>query len=191
MRLTEKIDGSNAAIRIRLYEPTEDASLAIPEMAIGESGNAYNVWVQSRSRFLLPTKEQDNFGFAAWVLKNMNTLVSTLGLGDHYGEWWGGKIQRGYGLSERRFSLFNAQRWMESIHPTEDRLNIGLYTVPMLYTGPYDGAKIQEVKQDLIDNGSRAVPGFRSEGMVVELLEAKSKYKVLTENDDIHKWEVK
>ena len=31
--------------------------------------------------------------------------------GRHFGEWWGSGIQRGYGLDEKTFSLFNAYRW--------------------------------------------------------------------------------
>ena len=98
--------------------------------------------------------------------------------------------QRSYELSEKRFSLFNAPRWEELIKsdkPTTDIPN--LYTVPLLYSGPFYDLKVGDIRQDLIDNGSKAVAGFRSEGMVVYLREVNASYKVLLENDDIHKWE--
>jgi len=188
MRITEKLDGSNGAIRIRPFDPLVDASAALSVVAVDDNG-MYNVWVQSRNRFIAPGKSTDNAGFAGWVSDNLNELVSILGPGDHYGEWWGSGIQRGYGVP-KRFSLFNAERWLGELHPTDDMFDLGLYIVPLLFTGPYDGAKIQELKQDLIDNGSKASPGYKAEGLIVELREIGARYKVLTENDDIHKWEI-
>jgi len=85
--ISEKIDGTSAQILI-----TDDGQI--------KAG--------SRSRWLTP--ENDNFGFAAWVADNKEELL-TLGVGRHFGEWWGEGIQRNYGLKERRFSLFNTIRW--------------------------------------------------------------------------------
>ena len=85
--ITEKIDGTNAQIYI---------------------DDAQNIMAGSRTRWISP--EADNFGFAAWARAHRDELL-TLGPGRHFGEWWGVGIQRGYGLSERRFSLFNTQRW--------------------------------------------------------------------------------
>lgn len=93
--ITEKIDGTNACIYID--ETTN-------EMLVG-----------SRTRWITP--QSDNFGFAAWVEQNKEELYK-LGPGYHYGEWWGKGIQRGYGLNERRFSLFNISRWI-SENPLE------------------------------------------------------------------------
>src|SRR5437762_12956973 len=89
--LTEKIDGTNGQIFIT------DAG----EFLVG-----------SRSRWL--TKETDNFGFHKWATEHREDLMK-LGPGRHFGEWWGAGIQRGYGLQkgEKRFSLFNCQRWMD------------------------------------------------------------------------------
>ena len=87
MTITEKIDGTNAAVGI-----TEDG----------------DVYAQSRSRIITP--KDDNFGFAAWVEAHTDELLN-LGPGVHFGEWWGMGIQRKYGLTERRFSLFNVARW--------------------------------------------------------------------------------
>lgn len=85
--ITEKIDGTNAAVII-----TET----------GEIG------AQSRNKLITP--EDDNYGFAKWVQSNKTELL-TMGPGHHYGEWWGLGIQRGYGQDKKRFSLFNTARW--------------------------------------------------------------------------------
>lgn len=88
--VTEKLDGTNAAIGIH------------------EDGTIY---AQSRKRLI--RVGDDNAGFAAWVDENKDQLSATLGPGLHFGEWWGSGIQRGYGLpkGEKRFSLFNTGRW--------------------------------------------------------------------------------
>lgn len=85
--ITEKIDGTNAAIII-----TEN----------GEIG------AQSRNKLITP--DDDNYGFAKWVQANKEELL-TMGPGHHYGEWWGLGIRRGYGQDRKRFSLFNTARW--------------------------------------------------------------------------------
>lgn len=84
--VTEKIDGTNACVHV--------------------DAETWVVTAQSRTRVITPGKN-DNFGFAAWVQSNYYALADLLGPGYHYGEWWGQGIQRGYGLKERRFSLFN------------------------------------------------------------------------------------
>ena len=190
--VTEKIDGSNAAIRIRPFDIDADRSEQLDTISI--DGVQYTLWAQSRTRFLGPTKETDNFGFARWVYDNAVEIVKVLGPGDHYGEWWGSKIQRGYGMTngERNFSLFNAKRWYETLHPVESRSAVdGLLIVPTLYDGRYYDFNALEVAEELRTNGSRIVPGFPAEGMIVYNREAKSSYKVLLENDEIHKWETK
>src|SRR6478609_1926046 len=124
--ITEKIDGTNAQV------------LITPE---GE------IHAGSRTRWITP--ESDNFGFAAWVRDNREQLLQ-LGPGRHFGEWWGSGIQRRYGLSEKRWSLFNVQRWClwnqepEAI-PTADpritkmqeRLPQCCHLVPVLYRGQF------------------------------------------------------
>jgi hypothetical protein len=87
--ISEKIDGTNAQI------------------LIGEDGS---MQFGSRTRWITP--EDDNYGFARWATENAEEL-RTLGAGRHFGEWWGCGIQRGYGLKEKRFSLFNSARWYE------------------------------------------------------------------------------
>lgn len=188
MIITEKIDGSNSAIRIRPAGVTEDITNILGEI------DGFQVWAQSRSRFLQPTKNEDNFGFARWVFDNMANLVEILGPGDHFGEWWGSGIQRGYGLEkgEKRFSLFNAPRWMETIKVEPGSTAVhALCTVPLLYSGEFEGGTVTRIKQTLRLKGSMAVEhAFSAEGMVVYLREVNASYKVLLENDDLHKWQV-
>jgi hypothetical protein len=88
--ITEKIDGTNAAI------------------GISDDGEVH---AQSRKRIITPA--DDNYGFAKWVHANAAVLAEHLGPGLHFGEWCGLGINRGYGLPEKRFALFNAARWVE------------------------------------------------------------------------------
>ena len=190
MTVTEKIDGTNSAIRIRPTSAANDCTDALPTIAVSDD-TMYNVWVQSRNRFISPGKSTDNAGFAGWVNDNLDQLVTILGPGDHYGEWWGSGIQRGYSQKDKHFSLFNARRWLELLNTTEPYEGLNLHTVPLLYTGSYDGAKVQELRQNLIDNGTTLTKNFRAEGMIIELREIGAKYKVLCENDEVHKWQLK
>lgn len=130
--ITEKIDGTNAAVLIlplaevdhfqtgggpiEFFDGTREHLVA----EVIHENNYYVVFAQSRTRFITP--EYDNFGFAAWVWANAQNLVKILGPGRHFGEWWGHCIQRGYGLprGERRFSLFNVTRY----NPFENFLSL-------------------------------------------------------------------
>ncbi len=114
----------------------------------------------SRNRWVTP--ESDNYGFASWVAANEEEL-RRLGPGRHYGEWYGSGIQRRYGLTEKRFTLFRTDKWSDdSVRPRCCEV------VPVLYTGPFDTNKIEEVLKDLRVNGSVAVPGWMNpEGIVV------------------------
>lgn len=157
--ITEKLDGTNAAVII-----TED----------GEVG------AQSRNRLITP--EDDNYGFARWVSDNEAALAATLGPGYHYGEWWGQGIQRGYGLTERRFSLFNTGRWTETFLLSEVP---GLDVVPVLYVGPFGDFQVTTAMHDLRTYGSTAAPGFmRPEGIVMFHTASRQGYKALLENDE-------
>jgi hypothetical protein len=155
--VTEKIDGTNAQI------------------AIGENGEFF---VGSRTRWITP--EQDNYGFARWAYENKAELMK-LGPGRHFGEWWGCGIQRKYGLSEKRFSLFNVQRWClhgkepqriatadPRIEKYQDVLPEFCGLVPVLYRGPFRTSAIETVLDGLIAEGSAAAPGFmQPEGIMV------------------------
>ncbi len=132
--ITEKIDGTNAAIGIIENAPAAEGMPAV---------NTYTVYAQSRTRIITP--ENDNMGFARWVEKNKEVLIKTLGPGLHFGEWWGCGIQRGYDLSERRFSLFNVKRWEKdpvgkaALQIARDLDGVAIYAVPILYEGPWTG----------------------------------------------------
>jgi len=175
--ITEKIDGTNAQILI-----TGDG-----KMLVG-----------SRTRWITP--EQDNFGFASWVAEHKDELM-TLGVGRHFGEWWGCGIQRKYGLSEKRFSLFNVSRWClngksPKLIPTADpRVEkhqeilppcVGL--VPVLYRGIFSTEACDRAISELRKNGSVAAPGFmKPEGIVVFHVAGNVGFKKTLDRDDIPK----
>ena len=155
--VTEKIDGTNAQVCI-----TEDG----------------RILAGSRTRWITP--ENDNFGFAAWVRDNAEELLK-LGPGSHFGEWWGAGIQRRYGLSEKRFSLFNVARWGEERPACCD-------VVPVLYRGEFDTAAVEDCIASLREFGSRAAPGFmKPEGVVVFHIAGNVGFKKTLEKDDVPK----
>jgi hypothetical protein len=158
--ITEKIDGTNALVHI-------------DEAGIVRAG--------SRSRWI--TTDNDNFGFAAWVAEHADELLG-LGPGHHYGEWYGKGIQRGYGLDERRFALFNTGKWLDpAVRPA------CCHVVPVLATVERElsheaGAAIGRLRR----LGSVAVPGFANpEGVVVFHAAAGQYFKALIEGDEIAK----
>jgi hypothetical protein len=156
--ITEKIDGTNGQICI-----TEDG-----EFLVG-----------SRSRWITP--ETDNHGFARWALDNKADLLK-LGGGCHYGEWWGQGIQRTYGLTEKRFSLFNTLRWTDDVRPA------CCHVVPVLYEGMFDTAMLDAWIKELRISGSHAVPGFmRPEGVVCYHIQGNFALKKTLEKDEEHK----
>lgn len=158
--ITEKIDGTNAQIII-----TEDG-----EIAAG-----------SRSRLIYPGKDTDNFGFAAWVQDNKEELLK-LGPGRHFGEWYGKGIQRGYGLDERRFALFNAGRW------TVETVPACVGVVPIVVTGHNTDGLIDFAMRYLSEEGSMAAPGFMDpEGIVIFHTGSRVAYKKTFDNDE-GKW---
>lgn len=158
MIITEKIDGTNAAVVI------DDEGV---------------VRAQSRTRIITP--DADNFGFARWVYDNAGTLVDDLGPGYHYGEWWGKGIQRHYGQTERFFSLFNVGRWDGTDFYTPNLKVVPVLCNPMLFSTE----DINEQVGWLSKFGSVAAPGFdKPEGVVVYHTAAKQLFKVTLENDD-------
>ena len=149
--ITEKLDGTNAAVRIVKVD-----GLVYPRACYAKGGFA--VFAQSRTRFITPN--DDNFGFAAWVRDHAEELAE-LGEGIHFGEWWGQGIQRKYGLNEKRFSLFNAEKWSESRPAC-------CHVVPVLYRGVFCTQAVVSCMDELRLFGSKAVPGWKDpEGIVV------------------------
>lgn len=164
--ITEKIDGTNACILIRGYDPVEDGMKA---MYI-DPDYQYTVYAQSRTRLITP--EDDNFGFAKWVLDNAEQLISDLGVGYHYGEWWGKGINRGYGLEERRFSLFNPTKHSNVCYHVPHLVTVGNHREL------HDWINVE--CERLVEEGSLASPGYmRPEGLVIYAEKAKTYWKVI------------
>lgn len=163
--VTEKLDGTNAQIII--------------------SDDGTQIAAASRTRLITP--EDDNFGFAGWVARNKESLLR-LGPGRHYGEWWGLGIQRGYGLTEKRFSLFNVTRWGRSNSSTNTSIDGPFSVVPVLYEGPFESEEIDRCMQWLEVEGSRAAPGFmKPEGIVIFHTASQHSYKKTLDKNDGHK----
>ena len=149
--ITEKIDGTNAQVAI-----VELEGVSVPGALFEQDGLA--LFAGSRTRWITP--EQDNAGFARWCRDNAQELMG-LGPGRHFGEWWGQGIQRGYGLKEKRFSLFNVARWA-------DERPACCHIVPVLYQGIFDTGMVDFTIDALAQSGSMAAPGFRRpEGIVI------------------------
>ena len=154
--ITEKIDGTNA------------------QVCIGEDGSFR---VGSRTRWITP--EDDNYGFARWAHENRAEL-ERLGPGRHFGEWWGAGIQRKYGLTEKRFSLFNVSRWADdTVRPT------CCHVVPTLYRGLFDTEAVDRTLDLLQLIGSKAAPGFMNpEGVIVFHVAGNVGFKRTLDKDD-------
>jgi hypothetical protein len=158
--VTEKIDGTNALVYIN---DTMD-----------------EVFAGSRTQWITP--EADNFGWARWVEEHRDELLA-LGPGAHFGEWWGAGIQRKYGLTEKRFSLFNTHRWSDDA--TRPKC---CSVVPVLWRGPFDLFNADACIANLIANGSVASPGFmKPEGIVIFHTAAQWMLKKTVEKDEVPK----
>lgn len=175
MTITEKIDGTNGCIIV-----TDDGQIG----------------AQSRNRLLpmgpkgmddIGWQKRDNAGFGAWVRENQEALIEFLGPGYHYGEWFGKGIARNYGLSDKRFALFNTGRWGYLWDPENAPDIAGLTVVPVLYHGTFDTEVVRDVFGDLMSYGSVAAPGFmKPEGVCIYHAANGQIYK-MTDNGDIHK----
>lgn len=156
--ITEKIDGTNAQIYI------------------GENGEFLT---GSRNRWITP--KDDNFGFSKWAHENKEELL-TLGVGRHFGEWWGQGILRNYGLKEKRFSLFNTGRWNEENKPK------CCHVVPVLYAGMFGTNAPQECIDLLKENGSVASSGFdKPEGIIIYHIAGNLYFKKTILKDEMPK----
>lgn len=166
--VTEKIDGTNAQVYIvplEGYEPPDCLTVV----------DACAIYAGSRTRWITP--EDDNFGFAKWVYGNAADLVK-LGPGRHFGEWWGAGIQRRYGLSEKRFSLFNVSKWNDETKPE------CCSVVPILWQGLMEELDVPVRLHMLAEHGSVAAPGFMNpEGLVVYHTASGTYFKKTIEKD--------
>lgn len=164
--VSEKIDGTNASVFIP--QPEEADKYARKVMA------------GSRNRWLEPG--DDNYGFAAWVEMHWEELLQ-LGPGHHFGEWWGKGIQRNYGMTERRFSLFNVAKWSDpNARPSV------CHVVPVLYTGPFYTTMVDVIISALREKGSVAAPGFMDpEGIIIYHTAANYLFKKTVKGDEMGK----
>lgn len=172
MVITEKIDGTNAAVG---FVPDDDGKPVI--------------YAQSRNRLIDPLN--DNYGFAEWAYENQRDLFDILGYGLHFGEWWGSGIQRGYGLpkGEKRFSLFNTQRFGECLNDRGWRDANGvpeaLHVVPVLAIHALDTVVATSTLVNLALTGSQAAPGWPNpEGVCVFIPAIGKVFKVTFDGDD-------
>lgn len=162
--ITEKIDGSNGQIFIIKYDDllamTGDVS-GENSYIIAQQGDLY-MFAGSRKRWLRPDKQGDNHGFAQWARDNAEELFK-LGEGRHFGEWWGKGINRGYGIEDKRFHLFNVAKWSDDeVRPK------CCGVVPVIYEGIFDTHWISEALKSLHINGSIVAPGYLNpEGIVI------------------------
>jgi hypothetical protein len=109
---------------------------------------------------------RDNFGFAEWVAFHAAELAM-LGPGAHHGEWYGEGIRCGYGLTERRFALFDTARWQREL---PEGMPEGLGRVPVL--AECEGGKLNvtvtKCLARLARQGSDLVAGAAAEGVITQ-----------------------
>jgi len=135
-----------------------------------------NIYAGSKNKWL--DDHNDNHGFWHWVMNNKEELLK-LGKGYHYGEFWGKGIQRGYGLEEKRFSLFNVSKWNDDLLRPKC---CGI--VPILYAGIFKTDKIEEILIFLKEQGSVVVPHFKpAEGIIIYHKAANIMFKKTILND--------
>lgn len=178
--VTEKIDGTNGQVHIRL---TAGSELEMGyDTQIEVDGLPCYIRAGSRNRWVLHLGTDDNNGFGRWVHQHAHELAA-LGAGAHFGEWWGSGIQRKYGLSEKRWSLFNVGRWTDETKPA------CCHVVPIVTRGiGFDSA--YEAIELLKEGGSVAAPGFmKPEGVVAFHTHGRALFKMTIEKDTEHKWE--
>ena len=186
--VTEKIDGTNGQVTI------------VPAGAVGNEPNwsrtavaslngvVHDIYAGSRSKWITPNA--DNYGFARWVYDHADELVQ-LGEGSHFGEWWGSGIQRRYGLTEKRWSLFNVGRWVDThvppFAPLTDKQQFApscCHVVPILAEGVGLSDVIDQAISRLRHEGSVAAPGFKQpEGIIAFHTHARTLFKVTLERD--------
>lgn len=207
--ITEKIDGTNGQIYILEFDNIYNAFngnynsewLEKHTLKIVDSedhNNRYYFFAGSRKRWLDTSSNGDNYGFAKWVQANAEELLK-LGEGRHYGEYMGKGIQRGYGLDEKRFYLFNVGKWNKygdekrliSIDPKtkEERYTKDApkccETVPILYQGIFDTLEIKCQLNDLIERGSFIVPGYMNpEGIIIYHTASGQLFKKTIKDDE-------
>jgi len=188
--VTEKIDGTNGQVHIR---PAEGSTLEHGyDCQIDIGGVPHYIRAGSRNRWVAHVGGDDNNGFGRWVYQHADELAA-LGAGAHFGEWWGAGIQRKYGLTEKRWSLFNVGRWAQQEDYTR---TTGLaekqqwaprccHVVPILSEGVGLHHVVEHALNRLRTEGSAAAPGFmKPEGIVAFHTHSRTLFKVTLERDE-------
>lgn len=159
VRITQKIDGTNAQIVIS------------PE---GE------LLACSKNRVL--TEHSDNYNFYKFCMENKQVLIDFLGVGRHYGEWAGPKINSGEGLTENTLVLFDYWKYKDQQMPLEQLTHVPILLDQTLdHVLMYDA--INTTNRDLQLKGSKLVPGFMDvEGMVLQIGSQSMKYRFRSGN---------
>ncbi len=130
--VTEKIDGTNARF--------------------GLAGGRFQVG----GRNIVFATGEDPFGFRSWVEQNDIEAKVRAANPDgedvtYFGEWFGPRIQKGidYG-TERRFLGFDVWRhagsWLDFINAKSAFREIGLETVPVVFSGPIQPADMASMR---------------------------------------------
>lgn len=185
--VTEKIDGTNGQVHIRLADGSLEHGF---DCQIEIGGISHYIRAGSRNRWVPHVGGDDNNGFGRWVYAHAHELAA-LGAGAHFGEWWGSGIQRKYGLSEKRWSLFNVGRWVDRRDPripgVQDKATDApecCHVVPILCYGIGLWDPVQEGLHMLREHGSHAAMGFKNpEGIVAFHTHARELFKVTLERD--------
>lgn len=178
--ITEKIHGSNGQIAILPIDPDQDYPCALGLREY--DGVVHGMFAGSRNRWLTPNN--DNMGFARWVVENSPELWG-LEPGRHYGEWFGSGVQKqAYSRvnGEKDFALFNVHRWGEH-NPNTPKCCM---VVPTLYQGSLVDGIIHHTMKELFKSGSH-MGGDYVEGVIVYYHLTKQYMKKTFEQDN-GKW---
>jgi hypothetical protein len=212
MIITEKIDGTNAQLNIA-STPYEDffegglwsiageqdgwQYLHHPQAGYVITDTDQNMMIRigSRNRWINPDaiagKGSDNFGFAHWAWTNI-TELSKLGVGRHYGEWYGRGVQKCYpSVTTKAWALFEHQRHIGAYIAMKEGHETAFPSVcelvPLLFKGGYDTNIIELTMASLQETGSLLCNGDAAEGVVVDIPHTDFKQK-LTFNYSEGKW---
>lgn len=176
--ITEKIDGTNGVL---LWSPDYNDEFMLAA-AKNEDRDFEDLFLYAGSRNRWVTPASDNFGFARWAQENAEAL-KPLGQGYHFGEWMGLGIQRGYGLPEKRFLLFDVNRWEKLQEAAEGTIPVG--HVPLLDI--VNGEKLNETVEHWLDYlhefGSSYNEFSNPEGIVIKHTQSGTRFKILLDGD--------
>lgn len=156
--ITEKIDGTNAAIIIQ---------------------NGKLVGCQSRKRLITP--DDDNMGFARWAFDNKYFFEERMCDGTHFGEWAGPGIQKNpHNLERKTFFLFNTFKWKD-LYCVKDDLTV----VPILYEGQFNDTIVYNTMVEL--KRVADLNGYEPEGVIIYYHDLNTYQKATFKNPE-GKW---